>query len=200
MAVSAPIVGDRVAPSDAYNVSFKPLAVTVFACLWFAASVSDAAEVRPSSKRPTAPADEVGADESLKGLPESMRAERTLARKPKDRTAHLQAARAHLAEGAEIGSKVEAAQAHALAVLEDSPNDIEARLIAGQTSLLRGEIAAAVRHYQAAALADPKNASAVLGLGDALSRLGDEAGSTQAFAKYRELKGMPPLQPAVKKN
>lgn len=107
-------------------------------------------------------------------------------------------AHAHLADDAEIASKVEAAQAHALAVLEDSPNDIEARLIAGQTSLLKGEIAVAVRHYQAATLADPKNASAMLGLGDALSRLGDEAGSTQAFAKYRELMGMPPLQPVIK--
>lgn len=180
------------------NVSFKPLAATVFACLWFAAPVSGVADARISSTRPTATNDEAGGDKSLKGLPESVRAERTLMDKPNDRAAHLQAARAYLAEGAEIASKVDAARAHALAILEDSPNDIEARLIAGQASLLKGEIAVAVRHYQAATLADPKNASAMLGLGDALSRLGDEAGSTQAFAKYRELMGMPPLQPAIK--
>ena len=181
------------------NLSFRLLTAAVLAYLWFAAPISGASESRASSKRPTSPADEAGADESRKDLPESVRAERTLVDEPNDRRAHLQAARAHLAEGAEIASKVEAAQTHALAVLEDSPNDIEARLIAGQTSLLKGEIAVAVRHYQAVTLADPKNASAMLGLGDALSRLGDEAGSTQAFAKYRELMGMAPLQPATEK-
>jgi Flp pilus assembly protein TadD len=126
-------------------------------------------------------------------LPQSVKAERELVRSPGNRDVQLEAARAHLAEGANIPSRVLVAYTHALAVLEDNPADVEALLLAGQTSLLKGDAASAVRYYRAATQADSGNASAFLGLGDALGRQGDEPGATAAFARYRELTGMPPL-------
>lgn len=161
---------------------------------WVAAPPSDAAAPRSTTEQSQTDGD------ASKRQPNSARAERTLASKPKDRTAHLQAARAHLAEGAENASKVDAAQAHAVAILQDHPNDTEALLLAGHTSVLKNDAASAARYYRTATLSDPKNPSAFLGLGDALLRMGDETGSTQAFATYRALMGMPALQSDAKKN
>lgn len=126
-------------------------------------------------------------------LPEATKAERAVVGAPDDRDARLRAARAQLAAGADKNSHVESAQQHALAVLADHPSDIEALLMAGQTSLLKGDATAAARYYRAATLSHSSTAAAFLGLGDALTRLGDELGATAAFARYRELQGMPPL-------
>jgi hypothetical protein len=133
-------------------------------------------------------------------LPEATRAERAVVRAPGDRNARLRAARAQLAAGADNSSHVEAAQQHALAVLADAPMDIDALLLAGQTSLLKGDAMAAARYYRAATSSQSANAAAFLGLGDALTKLGDETGATAAFARFRALQGMPPLatQPANK--
>lgn len=133
-------------------------------------------------------------------LPQSVKAERELARSPGNRDVQLEVAKAHLTEGANIPSRVQAAYTHAVAVLEDDPANVEALLLAGQTSLLKGDAAGAARYYRAATQADSGNVSAFLGLGDALARLGDERGATAAFAKYRELMGMPPLPAASTAN
>jgi hypothetical protein len=152
-----------------------------------------AAQTKQRRPAPAEPATEI--EEVVPAtLPESVRAERVLAKNPQDRAARLRAARAQLAEGAEVPSRIEAARHHALAVLAESPNDIEALLLAGQTSLLEKDADAAARYYRAATLADVNNATAFLGLGDALSRLGDDTGATAAFARYRALLGMPALQ------
>jgi predicted Zn-dependent protease len=169
--------------------------------VWLIAPIGYAAAPRGAADRSVAGAEsESDREAASKSQLNSASAERTLASKPKDRAAHLQAARAHLAEGADNASKVDAAQAHAAAVLQDHPNDIEALLLAGHTSVLKNDAASAARYYRAATLSDPKSSKAFLGLGDALSRMGDETGSTQAFAKYRELMGMPALQSDTKKN
>jgi cytochrome c-type biogenesis protein CcmH/NrfG len=60
---------------------------------------------------------------------------------------------------------VEAVHRHALAVLAEHPSDIDALLLAGQTSLLRGDNSAALSYYRAATAADSNNATAFLGLG-----------------------------------
>jgi Flp pilus assembly protein TadD len=126
-------------------------------------------------------------------LPEAAKAERAVVRSPDDREIRLRAARAQLAAGADESSHVESAQQHALAVLANHPADIDALLMAGQTSLLKGDATAAARYYRAATSSHSSNAAAFLGLGDALTRLGDETGATAAFSRYRELQGMPPL-------
>jgi Flp pilus assembly protein TadD len=133
-------------------------------------------------------------DEIMKSdLPDAVKAERKLMRKPGDRQARIDAARASLAQGADQPSNVDAAQAHVLAVLAENPNDVESLLLAGQTSLLKNDLQAAARYYRAATLAAPDNPSAFLGLGDALTRLRDEPGANAAFERFRALKGMPPL-------
>ena len=154
---------------------------------------------KPPQSRPV-PADDEAAEVLGSHLPESTKAERTLARKPNDRSARIEAAKAHLAEGADNSAHVDAAQKHAAAVLAERPTDVEALVIAGQTSLLENDLAGAARYYRAATLADPNNATAYLGLGDALTRLGDEPGATAAFGRYRALRGMPPLPAAEKTN
>lgn len=143
--------------------------------------------------RPPAVVEEERTDESAAAFPESVRAERALVKKPRDRQARLQAARARLAEGADNASNVEAARNHATQVLADNPNDLEALLLAGQTSILKNDLAAAANYYRQATLANANSAPAFLGLGDVLTRLGDEPGATAAFARYRSLMGMPPL-------
>lgn len=127
-------------------------------------------------------------------LPEAIKAERRLLRKPDDRKMRIEAAKAHLAKGADQPTNVDAAHTHALAVLAENPQDVESLLLAGQTSLLKNDLPGAVRYYRAATLAAPDNATAFLGLGDALTRLRDEPGANAAFERYRALKGMPPLQ------
>lgn len=172
----------------------RALMATAVALMLAAAGLSaTAAESTRKKSSPTQPAAEVE-DAALATLPESAKAARALAKRPNDRAARLRAARSELAEGAEMPSRVEAAQQHAFAVLEESPNDIEALLLAGQTSLLKNDARSATRYYRAATLADGSNATAFLGLGDALTRIGDEAGASAAFARYRALMGMPPLQ------
>jgi len=136
---------------------------------------------------------ELAEEKAEASLPEATRAERAVVRAPGDRSARLRAARAQLAAGADKNSNVESAQQHALAVLADAPTDIDALLLAGQTSLLKGDTTAAARYYRAATLSHSDNATAFLGLGDALTKLGDEAAATAAFARFRALKGMPPL-------
>jgi cytochrome c-type biogenesis protein CcmH/NrfG len=85
-------------------------------------------------------------------------------------------------------------------VLEDNPSDVEALLIAAQSSLLKSDLAGAERYYRAATQADANSATAFLGLGDVLTRSGDEAGATAAFARYRQLRGMPALSQEIRKD
>ena len=167
----------------------------VGALLLSLASISTtAAEPKPKGKRPPEPAVMQPDEEAMPvNMADSVKAERQVAKKPHDRKARLAAARAQLAEGAESRSRVEAAQEHVAAVLEDNPNDVEALVLAGQTSLLKNDAMNAARYYRAAVNADANNATACLGLGDTLTRLGDEPGATAAFARYRALMGMPPL-------
>jgi Flp pilus assembly protein TadD len=164
-------------------------AVAVLAtAAWLAASAAE-----PAQKKVREPQTQTE-DAAAAALSESIKAERALAKKPADRTARLRAARAQLAEGADVPSRVEAANEHALAVLNESPNDAEALLLAGQTSLLKNDARSAARYYRAATLVDAQNATAFLGLGDALTRIGDEAGANDAFRRYRALMGMPPIE------
>jgi cytochrome c-type biogenesis protein CcmH/NrfG len=151
------------------------------------------AQTKQKPRQPVPPAAEVE-DDALTRLPESAKAERALVKKPNDRATRLQAARAQLNEGAETPSRVETAHKHALAVLEEAPSDVEALMIAAQASLLKNDPRSAARYYRAATLVDANNATAFLGLGDALTRMGDETGATAAFARYRALMGMPPVQ------
>lgn len=172
-------------------------------CLMMQWSVTTAYAAEAQRKRvirPPAVVEEERADESAAALPESVRAERALIKKPRDRQARLQAARARLAEGADNASNVEAARNHATQILADNPNDLEALLLAGQTSILKNDVAAAARYYRQATLVDANSATAFLGLGDALTRFGDEREATAAFARYRALLGMPPLVPAAASN
>jgi Flp pilus assembly protein TadD len=155
---------------------------------WLAASAAE-----PAQKKVRPPQAETE-DAAAAALPESIKAERAIAKKPGDRAARVRAARAQLAEGADVPSRVEAAQQHALAVLNESPNDVEALVLAGQTSLLKNDMRSAARYYRAATLVDANNATAFLGLGDALTRMGDEAGANEAFGRYRALLGMPPIE------
>jgi cytochrome c-type biogenesis protein CcmH/NrfG len=152
----------------------------------------DAAEKARPAAEPAAAANPD--DEIMKSnLPDAVKAERKLMRKPSDRKARIDAAKANLAQGADEPSNVDAAQAHVLAVLAENPNDVESLLLAGQTSLLKSDLQAAARYYRAATLVAPDNASAFLGLGDALTRLRDEPGANAAFERFRALKGMAPL-------
>lgn len=154
----------------------------------FAAAVSNptlAAELSAKEREAEAKAEA--------SLPETTKAERAVVRAPGDRDARIRAARAQLEAGAEQSSHVEAAQQHVLAVLAESPGDIDALLLAGQTSLLKGDAMAAARYYRAATVSQSSNAAAFLGLGDALTRLGDESGASAAFARFRALQGMPPI-------
>jgi predicted Zn-dependent protease len=185
---------------------FKPKPIITAAAL-IAALVpvwTDASAAAPKPKKPMPAEQTIQSDDALEiarsKLPDSAKAERLLARKSDDRAGHLQAAKAHLLEGAGTPSHVNAAQQHAMAVLAEHPNDVDALLLAGQTSILKGDAATAARYYQAATAADGNNANAFLGVGDALSRLGDEPGATAAFARYRSLMGMPPIQPVNAKN
>jgi Flp pilus assembly protein TadD len=175
-------------------------AVLAFVTLAGAAGTAVAADSKSKRAPRSQPVPEQVDDFTDPKLSDSVNAERALERKPNDRATHLRAARAYMAEGGDKESNVVAAQGHVVAVLAQSPNDIDALLLAGQTSLLRNDAGSAARYYRAATTAGANNATAFLGLGDALTRLGDEAGANAAFARYRALMNMPPLQaPAVKK-
>lgn len=168
------------------------LAAAFGACLVLAEVVAQAAQGESKSK--TSAATQSDGDASTATLPDFVKAERQVAKNPHDKKARLAAARAQLAQGAESSSRVEAAQQHVEAVLAENPNDFDALMLAGQTSLLKADASAAARYYQAATAANSRSASAFLAWGDALSRLGDEPGSSAAFAKYRELMGMQAVQ------
>jgi cytochrome c-type biogenesis protein CcmH/NrfG len=159
-----------------------------------AMSVAVAAErVRAADGKPVmTPEEEI----QKSNLPAATKAERKLLLHPGDRKTRLEAARAHLAAGADKQANVDAAQTHALAVLAENPQDVESLMLAAQTSLLKNDPQSAVRYYRTVTLVAPDNSAAFLGLGDALTRLRDEPGANVAFARYRSLKGMPPLQAA----
>ncbi|MGH8238624.1 MAG: hypothetical protein ACREXP_16605 [Steroidobacteraceae bacterium] len=171
-----------------YRYGLAAAAALLSSTAWLVAGAAE-----PAQKKTPKPPVEVE-DAAAVALPESVKAERAIATKGADRAARVRAARAQLAEGADVPSRVEAAQQHALAVLNEAPNDVEALLLAGQTSLLKSDARSAARYYRAATLVDAKNANAFLGLGDALTRIGDEAGATDAFARYRALMGMPAIE------
>jgi predicted Zn-dependent protease len=163
-------------------------------------SVAHAAEQKsrqPPREGPATTEEEAVLDSAL---PEAVKAERILARQPNNRAARVKAAKERLAQGADNIENVDAAQGHALAVLADHPNDVESLVLAGQTSLLKNDASTAARYYRAATLAAPNNATAFLGLGNALTQMGDETGASAAFANYRSLMGMAPLPIAEKTN
>ena len=171
-----------------YRFGVAAAAAVLSTAAWLAANAAE-----PAQKKGREPQTETE-DAAAAALPESIKAERAIAKKPADRGARLRAARAQLAEGADVPSRVEAANQHALAALNDAPNDVEALMLAGQTSLLKNDARGAVRYYRAATLVDAQNATAFLGLGDALTRIGDEAGANDAFGRYRALMGMAPIE------
>jgi len=176
------------------------VAVLAFVTLAGVAGTAVAADSKSKRAPRSQPVPDQVDDVTDPKLSDSVNAERALERRPNDRATHLRAARAYMAEGADKESNLDAVQAHVVAALEQSPNDIDALLLAGQTSLLRKDAGSAARYYRAATTVGANNATAFLGLGDALSRLGDEPGASAAFARYRALMNMPPLQaPAEKK-
>lgn len=125
--------------------------------------------------------------------PASVKAERELLKNPDDAKLHLEAARAYLAEADSSPSKRDAAAAHVQRALEKNSSDVDALILMGQIELQRNRPAVAALHLQNAARLAPDNPTAQLSLGDALSHVGDEAGASAAFAEYRRIMGMPPL-------
>lgn len=155
-------------------------------------AVAAAVPIAQAAEQSDTAADDPDKEINESNLPASAKAERKAMLRPNDRSARIEAAKAHLAEGADEIANVDAAREHVLAVLAEQPNDAESLLLAGRTSLLKSESAEAARYYRAAIAADPGNASAFLGLGDALTRIGDKTGAAAAFERYRALKGMAP--------
>jgi predicted Zn-dependent protease len=134
---------------------------------------------------------------SNRPTPGSVSAERALAgaRGEEDGTAaRLDAARAYLAEGVDSPSKLNAAQRHLGALLKRQPANAEALLLAGQIEMLRSKWRAAATYYRRATAAAPSDPTGYLGLGDALTRLGDEEGAARAFAAFRAASGMEPIE------
>lgn len=117
----------------------------------------------------------------------SIRNERLLARSPGNHDAHMDAARAYLNSGSSIASKRRAAMAHVDEVLKAYPGDVEALLLGAQIQNLDGRYDIAANYYRSAIAANGNDPRSWLGLGDALSRLGDASGADLAFQKFREL-------------
>lgn len=124
----------------------------------------------------------------------SVQAERALARGAGSLEAHLEAARAYLAESIDTPSKRAKARKHIGTVLKRQPNNAEALLIAGQIEMLSADWKQAARYFRRATVMAPNNPAAHLALGDALSRLGDEEGAAAAFAAFRAASGMQPIE------
>lgn len=120
-------------------------------------------------------------------LPESVKAERVIAESPEDRDAHLTAAQLYIREGSNIQSKREAAKEHLAAILSANPNDEEALLLFGLISIQDGKPDSAATYYRRAITANKNSLSGYMGLGDALTRQGDEKGASDAFDHVRQL-------------
>ena len=99
--------------------------------------------------------------------------------------------RVKLAESYEFIGKLELAEKHAARVLERYPKSTEAILLMGRIRGRQEDWAESRAYYEEAVKADNNNASAHLGLGQALMRLGDEAAADTAFEEYRRLTEVP---------
>ena len=112
----------------------------------------------------------------------AVRYERLHHRQPKNLEIRLQ-----LAKSYQLRGQLDQAEAHAKAILTHKPNHLGALLLMGQLSARHERWQAAHDYYERAAKADASDATAQLGLGNALTHLGDEEGASAAFARYQTL-------------
>jgi Flp pilus assembly protein TadD len=129
--------------------------------------------------------------------PRSAVHERKLQLAPDSSAERLKAAEAYILEAGESPSKLDAAAEHVNAVLQSSPGNVTALLLAGRINMMKNQPSLAQASYQAAAAADPTNASAFLGLGESWSRLGNEEQASASYREYRRLIGLPPISTAA---
>lgn len=100
---------------------------------------------------------------------------------------HSADAKLGLAQSYEILGKLQDASRYAGEVLQANPNDGQALLLLGRIRTREENWSSARDAFRAAVQADPRNPSAHLGLGNALSRLGDAAGAEAEFDTFRRL-------------
>lgn len=101
------------------------------------------------------------------------------------------ALRARLAESYEISGDLEQARANAGEVLKQRDNDVGALLVMGRIHGRQQDWGAAKVYYERAVIVDRANASAHLGLSQALMALGDGAGAERALRAYKKLTNIP---------
>jgi len=95
--------------------------------------------------------------------------------------------RVRLAGSYEISGQPKQAEAHAGEVLKQDSRNVDALLMMGRLSGRRQDWATAKSYYEKAVQADRQEPTAFLGLGQALSELGDDAAADVAFEEYRRL-------------
>jgi len=94
------------------------------------------------------------------------------------------AAQAGLATSYETTGRLDKARQHAEAALKRNPGNVEALRVMGRLHAREQNWIKARDAYKQALKADADNPSALLGLGNALHYLGDEAGADAAFDEY----------------
>jgi tetratricopeptide (TPR) repeat protein len=90
---------------------------------------------------------------------------------------------------------VQAARTAANEALGREANNVEAMQVLARLETREENWGEGVAHLRRAAQLEPNNAATQLALGQALEKLGDQAESDAAYAAYRSLQGMKPLQP-----
>jgi Flp pilus assembly protein TadD len=106
-------------------------------------------------------------------------------KQPKKAAPKVKAARAYEATG-----DVEASRAAASEALAREGNNVEAMQVLARLAAREENWEVAVTQLRRAAQLDPNNAQTQLALGQALEKLGDQAGSDAAYSAFRFLKEM----------
>jgi tetratricopeptide (TPR) repeat protein len=99
--------------------------------------------------------------------------------------------RMKLAESYELSGKLELAEEHATKVLGGNRKNTEALLLMGRIRGRHEDWAGSKAYYDQAVKADKNDASAYLGLGQALMQLGEDDSAESAFTEYRRLTDVP---------
>jgi Flp pilus assembly protein TadD len=145
------------------------------------------------SKSAATPEERNRATESLKAKGES----RAVAREyevqarsdPADPAPKVRAALIYESVGDLVAADTAAREALKLDV-----NSVDALLVLGRIAVRQQEWSAAAAYFRQVAALKPNHAAAQLDLGQALEKTGDPKGSDDAYATYRSLRGLPPLQ------
>lgn len=133
-------------------------------------------------------------EKSGRPLARSLEVQRVAKGRPNDQQ-QLEIASALLTERGLEPQALDEAANRVAAVLERAPTNVDALMLAGRIALRQAKPSIAALHFRAATSRPSPPSSAWLSLGQSLEAMGDTAGASAAYARYRAARGLVPLPP-----